>query len=65
METLHDIQVEGVLATKHELDAVMIWMGTVLHLALGPEEGQRALETMPMIIGWSLWQAALEIAPEA
>jgi len=64
IEELQEIQVEGVLATKQELDCVMVWMKTILHQTLGPEEGQRALETMPMIIGWTLWQCALHSAAE-
>ena len=54
-----------VFGSKEDLDSAYMWASAYLSSALGPEEGQRALQSMPALIGFALWNAALEGAPEA
>ena len=54
-----------IFGSKEDLDSAYLWASAFLSSALGPEKGERALQSMPALIGFALWNAALDAAPEA
>ena len=62
---IHDSEGSVITGTKEDLDCAFVWARAFLASAYGPEEGERALKTMPALVGFCLWKAALEAAPEA
>ena len=55
----------AIVGHQAQLDAAFSWLKALLQSVHGPEEGERMVKEIPMLVGLIMYRAVMYHAPEA